>query len=152
MIAVVAGIVLLRTGTLKLVMILIASWIFYAAWQPVLLLLLLYCTVNDYLLGLAIASAQTVAGRRRWLVVSLVTNLGVLAVFKYANFFAQSVNQSAAWLGMGALVPALHITLPIGVSFYTLHSMGYNIDVFRGPTQPARSFPRFPVYVAFFPH
>jgi alginate O-acetyltransferase complex protein AlgI len=113
--------------------------------------LLLYCTLNDYLLGLAIGRAQSAASRRRWLVFSLFTNLGVLAIFKYANFFVDTVNDSAAWFGMHALLPALHVTLPVGISFYTFHSMGYNIDVYRGRTQPERSFLRFAIYVAFFP-
>jgi alginate O-acetyltransferase complex protein AlgI len=149
--AVLAGIVLLRSQTLKLTMILIASWIFYAAWEPIFLVLLLCCTLNDYLLGLAIARAQNRASRRRWLLLSLVTNLGVLAIFKYANFFVHSVNDAATWLGMEALLPAIQITLPIGISFYTFHSMGYNIDVFRGRIEPERSLLRFAIYVAFFP-
>src|SRR4029450_11752547 len=76
---------------------------------------------------------------------------GVLAIFKYANFFVDSVNDTAAWLGIEAMIPAIQITLPVGISFYTFHSMGYNIDVFRGRTQPERSFLRFAIYVAFFP-
>jgi alginate O-acetyltransferase complex protein AlgI len=149
--AVLAGIVLLRTGTLKLGMILLASWVFYAAWEPIFLTLLLYCTLNDYLLGLAIGGARTPASRRRWLVLSLFTNLGVLAIFKYANFFVESVNDAAGWFGAGTLLPAAHVTLPVGISFYTFHSMGYNIDVYRGRTRPERSFLRFAIYVAFFP-
>src|SRR5262245_19373943 len=151
MTAVLTGIVLLRTDTWTLGLILLASWVFYAAWEPIFLTLLLYCTLNDYFLGLAIARAPTLASRRRWLVVSLVTNLGVLAIFKYANFFVTTVNDSVALLGAPALLPVLHVTLPVGFSFYPSHSMGYNIDVFRGRTRPERTFLRFAIYVAFFP-
>jgi alginate O-acetyltransferase complex protein AlgI len=151
MLAVLAGVVLLRTRTLQLVLILVASWVFYASWEPAFLGLLLYCTVNDYLLGIAIGDSPTPQRRKLWLLVSLATNLGVLAIFKYANFFVDSLNDAAGWLGEGPLVGALDITLPVGISFYTFHSMGYNIDVYRGRTPPERSFLRFAIYVAFFP-
>ena len=151
MAAVIAGLVLVRAHTLRLVLILVASWVFYASWNPAFLTLLLYCTVNDWALGLAIGRARSAGRKNLWLIVSLVTNLGVLAVFKYANFFAESVNEAARWLGAAAPLPALHITLPIGVSFYTFHSMGYNIDVYRGKSKPEASFLRFAIYVAFFP-
>jgi alginate O-acetyltransferase complex protein AlgI len=151
MLAVLAGVVLLRTQTLQLVLILVASWVFYASWEPAFLSLLLYCTVNDYLLGIAIGGAATERRKKVWLVVSLVTNLGVLAIFKYANFFVDTLNDSLLWLGRERLLGAVDITLPVGISFYTFHSMGYNIDVYRGRTPPERSFLRFAIYVAFFP-
>jgi alginate O-acetyltransferase complex protein AlgI len=151
MLAVLGSIVLLRTQTLKLAMILLASWVFYAAWEPIFLTLLLYCTINDYLLGIAIGNAANASTRKRWLVVSLVTNLGVLAIFKYANFFTGVVNDSVQWMGGPTLLPVVDVTLPVGISFYTFHSMGYNIDVYRGKTKPERSFLRFAIYVAFFP-
>jgi alginate O-acetyltransferase complex protein AlgI len=151
MLAVLAGVMLLRTRTLQLGLILVASWVFYASWEPIFLTLLLYCTVNDYLLGIAIGGARSQRRRKLWLVVSLVTNLGVLAIFKYANFFVDTVNDAARWLGGEPLVGAIEITLPVGISFYTFHSMGYNIDVYRGRTPPERSFLRFAIYVAFFP-
>jgi alginate O-acetyltransferase complex protein AlgI len=151
MLAVLAGVVLLRTRTLQLALILVASWVFYASWEPIFLTLLLYCTVADYGLGIAIGGARSDRQRKLWLVASLVSNLGVLAVFKYANFFVDTVNDAARWLGGGPLLDALAITLPVGISFYTFHSMGYNIDVYRGKTPPERSFLRFAIYVAFFP-
>jgi alginate O-acetyltransferase complex protein AlgI len=149
--SVLAGLVLLRTHALQLVLILVASWVFYASWNPIFLTLLLYCTVNDYLLGIAIGRTASPQRRRLWLIVSLVTNLGVLAIFKYANFFANTLNDAARWLGVAPLVGAIELTLPVGISFYTFHSMGYNIDVYRGRTEPERSFLRFAIYVAFFP-
>ena len=79
MLGVLAGVVLLRTRTLQLTLILVASWIFYASWEPRFLALLLFCTVNDYALGLAIGGASSARTRKLWLLVSLTTNLGVLA-------------------------------------------------------------------------
>src|SRR5690606_9540059 len=114
-------------------------------------LLLLYCTVNDYIIGILIGAAQTAARRKFWLIVSLVTNLGVLAIFKYANFFWSSLSTAVAWAGLGDLPQIAHIALPVGISFYTFHSLGYNIDVYRGKTAPERSFLKFAIYVAYFP-
>jgi alginate O-acetyltransferase complex protein AlgI len=150
LIAVLVGLLLLRTRTLQHVLILLASWFFYACWEPIFLVLLLGCTVNDYALGLAIGRARTPRGKRLWLVASLVTNLGVLGLFKYYDFFAESLALAARAFGLSAAVPALGLVLPVGISFYTFHSMGYNIDVYRG-RPPERSFLRFAIYVAYFP-
>src|SRR5581483_6642975 len=68
----------------------------------------------------------------------------------YYNFFVTTANQALAGLGLSAALPALDVVLPIGISFYTFHSMGYNIDVYRGKP-PERSFLRFAIYVAYFP-
>src|SRR5262245_45235816 len=87
MAVVLVGIILLRTQTLQLILLVVASWIFYMYWDPIFILLLLYCTVNDYLLGLAIARAPTPRRRKLWMILCLITNLGVLAYFKYCNFF-----------------------------------------------------------------
>ncbi|MEP0845327.1 MAG: MBOAT family protein [Phycisphaerae bacterium] len=149
--SVLLALVLVRTRTLQHVIILIASWIFYMSWDPIFIILLLYCTFNDYFIGIAIGAAKTQARKNFWLVVSLFTNLGVLAVFKYANFCLDSVNDVLTWLGYQAAMPAVNIVLPVGISFYTFHSMGYNIDVYRGKTPAERSFLRFAIYVAYFP-
>jgi alginate O-acetyltransferase complex protein AlgI len=150
MTVVVIGLILLRQRTLQHLLILVASWVFYASWEPIFLTLLLYCTVNDYALGLAIGYARSQRAKNRWLLLSLITNLGLLGIFKYANFFVDSVNQVLEWQGYYGWLPVLNITLPIGISFYTFHSMGYNIDVYRGK-EPERSFLRFAIYVAYFP-
>ncbi len=151
MISVLAAMVLARTHMLQMILLLIASWIFYMWWNPIFLVLLLYSTVNDYLIGLAMERSRTSRARRVWLVVSVATNLGVLAIFKYFNFFIDSVNQVSAAFGGASLLPYAHITLPVGISFYTFQSMSYTIDVFRRALPAERSFIRFALYVAFFP-
>src|SRR5690349_20446420 len=107
MTAVVAGLLLLRGRTAQQVLILLASWVFYASWEPIFLTLLIGCTLNDYALGLAIGNARTPRRRKLWLVVSLLSNLGVLAVFKYYDFFAASVGHAARALGLSAGLPVL---------------------------------------------
>ena len=149
--AVLLAIALIRTHTLQLLLLLVASYIFYMSWNPAFIILIIYSTLNDYIVGLALG--RTSAGRWRifWLAISCVTNLGLLAVFKYFNFFIESANQLLVWVDADALLPVMKITLPVGISFYTFQSMSYTIDVYRKRLQPERSFLRFALYVAFFP-
>ena len=148
---VLAAMVLLRTRTLQLWFLLVASWYFYASWNPAFLLLLLYSTANDYFIGLRIAKAEAPRARRWWVVYSLATNLGILGVFKYFNFFVDSLNSVLGWAGGTPIETALRFTLPVGISFYTFHSMSYTIDIYRREVEPERSFVKFALYVAFFP-
>ena len=101
--------------------------------------------------GWAIGRSKSDRGRVFWLVMSCVTNLGLLAVFKYYNFFVSSLNHVLLYAGGEALLPAARLTLPVGISFYTFQSMSYTIDVYRGELAPERSFVRFALYVDVFP-
>lgn len=123
--------------------------------------LLLLSTLVDYVCGLRIAAAQrraaaTATGRtgrtgRAWLLLSVVTNLGLLGYFKYTGFLVEIVNDVAATLGFTTGLPTLRILLPIGISFYTFQSLSYTIDVYRGRLDAERSLLRFALFVAFFP-
>jgi hypothetical protein len=97
-------------------------------------------TVMDYVVGRGIGGARTERGRRVWLLVSLAVNLGVLAFFKYYNFFVASAADFLAWIGLPASDWTLKIFLPYGISFYTFQSMSYSIDVYRRRLEPVRSF------------
>jgi D-alanyl-lipoteichoic acid acyltransferase DltB (MBOAT superfamily) len=151
MTAVLLGVVLIRTRTLQLILLLVASYIFYMSWNPIFILLIVYSTLNDYVVGIGLGRARARGWRIFWLVMSCVTNLGLLAVFKYLNFFLDSASLALGFLGVEAWFPAVEVTLPVGISFYTFQSMSYTIDVFRGHQQTERSLLRFAVYVAFFP-
>ncbi len=144
-------ITLIRAHLLQMIVLLIASYAFYMSWNPIFILLILFSTANDYVAGLAMGHYDTRRARVFWLLVSCVTNLGLLAVFKYFNFFTDSVNQIFLWMGAEKVLPVVKLTLPVGISFYTFQSMSYTIDVFRGQTKPEKSFIRFALYVAFFP-
>jgi alginate O-acetyltransferase complex protein AlgI len=129
-------------------LLLAASYWFYGAWDWRFLLLIVFSTTLDFWLALRIERASRPAIRRRWLVASLVLNLGVLGVFKYTNFFIASFctltgADPAHWL--------LPIVLPVGVSFFTFQSMSYTIDVYRGHIAARRSLVDFALFVAFFP-
>lgn len=89
--------------------------------------------------------------RQRWLVVSLVVNLGLLGFFKYYNFFVDSASSLLTFLGLPVSITTLQIFLPAGISFYTFQTMSYSIDVYLGQLKPIRNFGDFALFVAFFP-
>ncbi|RAK62734.1 MBOAT family O-acyltransferase [Hymenobacter edaphi] len=131
--------------------LLVASCGFYMAFIPVYLLILLFTIAIDYVAGIQIEQAQ---GRRRkqFLVLSLVANLGVLAVFKYYNFFIDNVNDLLDSLHITHhALPYLSIILPIGLSFHTFQAMSYTIEVYRGNFRAERHLGLYALYVMFYP-
>jgi len=133
-------------------MLLAASYLFYGWWDYRFLALLLFTTFFDYFCALWI-EGETRQGRRRLLLISsMVVNLSALCIFKYFNFFAQSLQNSLAVFGITLSFPMLHVVLPVGISFYTFLSMSYTIDVYRRELAPTRNPTDFMLYVAFFPH
>ncbi len=131
--------------------LLAASYFFYAAWRPVYLLLILVSTLVDYVAALRIAAAARPLTRRVWLASSLLVNLAILFVFKYAGFARSSLIAAGDMLGLAFALPERDLLLPLGISFYTFQTMGYTIDVFRGDRQPERHAGRLALFVAFFP-
>lgn len=132
-------------------LLLVASYVFYGYWNWYLLALIFSSTAIDYVLGLAIGASTDPKRRKLFLIVSLVTNLGLLGFFKYWNFFAREASAALEALGLPGSLPVLQILLPVGISFYTFQTLSYTIDVYRGSLQPERSFPRFALFVSFFP-
>jgi D-alanyl-lipoteichoic acid acyltransferase DltB (MBOAT superfamily) len=126
-----------------------ASYLFYGWFHPWFCLLLATTTVVDWWAGLAMARQSD--HRRRWLVVSVLANLGMLGFFKYYNFFAENVLQALTSVGMAPSLPVLQVALPVGISFYTFQSLSYSIDVYRGRLQPTASLRDFALFVSFFP-
>ncbi len=131
--------------------LLLASCIFYCAFVPAYIIILFFTIIIDYFAGILIDREK---GRKRkwWLVASLISNIGVLAVFKYYNFFIDNVNAllHLSHLSAGSL-PILRILLPIGLSFHTFQAMSYTIEVYRGNYPPERHFGIYALYVMFFP-
>jgi alginate O-acetyltransferase complex protein AlgI len=137
-----------RWSSARLVALLSLSWIFYAWHIPWYLSLILLSTSVDFAAGLLLGSTPPVFSLRRKsiLALSLISNLTLLAYFKYAGFLFGEVNTitSSSWT-------VSQIVLPLGISFYTFQSMSYSIDVYRGLIQPERRFIKFAAYIAFFP-
>src|SRR5437868_10915010 len=133
-------------------MLLVASYVFYGWWDYRFLGLLLFTTFFDYFCALWIENEARVKKRRLLLAASMTVNLGVLCLFKYYNFFAQSLESALAPIGFTLSFPMLHVVLPVGISFYTFLSMSYTIDVYRRELKPTHNPIDFMLYVAFFPH
>jgi len=140
------GLRLAPNRTARQALLLLASCYFYAYWDPRYLLLLLTPSAIDYYAALKIEASEDPKVRKQWLVFSLVTNLGLLGYFKYADFFVQ---QFSTLLGMEPR--HLNILLPVGISFYTFKTMSYVIDVYRRDMQASRSLWRYAMFVTYFP-
>lgn len=132
-------------------MLLAASYIFYGAWDWRFLSLIFITTATDYAMGRMLARTESPAIRKRWLALSCVTNLGLLATFKYLGFFADSFAALAARFGWQVDTITLRLVLPVGISFYTFQSLSYTIDVYRGNLKAIRSLEDYALYVAYFP-
>ena len=130
----------------KNAVLLLASLLFYGWGEPKLLWLMVFTIVVFYLCGLAIGRAETRRGKKLWLIVSIAVGVGLLGLFKYADFFLSSVNAVT-----GLSIPLLKLALPVGISFYTFQSLSYTIDVYRGRVPPQKNPISFGAYVALFP-
>jgi alginate O-acetyltransferase complex protein AlgI len=130
--------------------LLLASCIFYLFFIPVYILILVFTITIDYFAGIGIEGA--LGGRRKFfLVLSICGNLGVLAVFKYADFFIGHTDGLLHLFHVGASIPLLHLILPIGLSFHTFQAMSYTIEVYRGNCKAERHFGLYALYVLFYP-
>ena len=134
----------LRTRNLVLI---IFSLIFYAWGEPMWLLLLLFSTVINWILGMQIEDRKKTPMQQPLLVIGLIFNIGMLLAFKYTGFFAENIN-----LIFHTSLPVPSISQPIGLSFYTFRAISYIVDVFWEKNEPQRSFSKFLLYFSFFPH
>lgn len=132
-------------------MLLVASYVFYGAWDWRFLGLILLSTVIDFLCGQAIDRSPGQARKRLILGLSLAVNLGMLGLFKYWDFGIESMAVLLEGLGLQANLPALRLILPVGISFYTFQTISYTVDVYRGVRPAVREPLDFALYVAFFP-
>jgi D-alanyl-lipoteichoic acid acyltransferase DltB (MBOAT superfamily) len=132
-------------------LLVVASYIFYGAWNPPFAALLFSTTAMDFWLGSRIARAKGRHSRRVWLISSACMNLSMLGFFKYGNFLLQNFQWLLARIGIVYQPPHLDILLPVGISFYTFHSLSYTLDIYRGVLQPTKSLRDFVLAVSFFP-
>jgi len=130
----------------KNTVLLLFSLLFYGWGEPKYVFLMIATIAVFYGCGLAIGKAQAEKWKKFWLMVSVVTGLGLLAIFKYADFFIE--NFSAV---TGLSIPLLRLALPVGISFYTFQSLSYTIDVYRGKVEVQRNPISFGAYVTLFP-
>jgi D-alanyl-lipoteichoic acid acyltransferase DltB (MBOAT superfamily) len=139
---------LVRKTRFKDIWLLIASYVFYGWWNPLYLLLIVYSTAIDYV---AVIRMDRSRRKKLWLYGSVINNLALLGLFKYAGFITDNLNYLLAQMGLHYAIPAPGVLLPVGISFYTFQSMSYTIDFYRGQIKKEPNFIRFATFVSLFP-
>ena len=133
------------------VLLLIASYVFYAWTNWKILPLLMVITVCFYGLGIAIYEAKTEKCKQQFATLGIILGVGMLLYFKYTNFFISSFKDLFESIGFQTNGHSFHILVPVGISFYTFRLLSYVIDTYRGKYEPTKDFIAFATYVAFFP-
>ena len=128
-----------------------ASYYFYMCWKAEYLISIIVSTLIDYYAGIQMGKSKVKAIRTKYLMLSLLVNLGLLFSFKYFNFFNDSLRAMFEHFNIFYNIPAFKLLLPIGISFYTFQTLSYSIDVYRGHKEPEKHLGIFALYVAFFP-
>ena len=136
---------------LQNLLLLVASYIFYGWWDWRFCGLIALSSLIDYGIGIGLGKAEGEKSRRLLLILSLTANLGMLFVFKYFNFFVDSINFAVASLGGTLSYTTLYVVLPVGISFYTFQTLSYTVDVYKRTIPPCRDPINFFAYVSFFP-
>ena len=136
----------------KKVNLLLASYIFYAAWNPPFILLLWLSTVVDFFVGRALYTQNNVHKKRLLLVLSLIGNLGMLCFFKYGGFLLENFAHLMNLMGINFHPAKPNIILPAGISFYTFTTLCYTIDMYKRKSEPVKKMLDFSLFVTFFPH
>jgi alginate O-acetyltransferase complex protein AlgI len=142
-----AAVALARSEIQRRVLVFVASFVFYGWWDWRFCFFLIAASTIDYKLALLIQEAGTARAKRRWLALSVCSNLGMLAVFKYSAWLVRNFDAAT-----GLAIPVPDIPLPLGISFFTFQAMSYTIDVFRGQFNPTRRWFDFSFSMSFFPH
>src|SRR2546426_1876636 len=141
----------LTSKTRRYVWLALTGYVFYSFWNYKFCSLMLWSTLISYLAGLGLLRWQDPVRRRLCLVLPVTMDLALLGVFKYTNFALDTVNGVSTWLGHSTDLPLWHIVLPVGISFYTFHTITYIVDAYRGVITPTRNFFEFASYVSLFP-
>lgn len=139
-----------KSYTYQNILLLVASYFFYACWDYRFLFLLIFSTFLDYFTGLKMHEAPNGKLKRFWFWLSVCINLGFLGVFKYYNFFAESFADAIGNFGIKVDVWTLNIILPVGISFYTFHGLSYVMDIYNDKIKPVKNFVDYSVFVSFF--
>src|SRR5207248_7741612 len=143
---------ILRAHEYRMGWLVLASIVFYAAWNPWFVLLIAFTAGIDYIFALRIERAAT-QPLRKWLLIASVTiSLSLLALFKYANFLLGASCGLFALFGIHIVPPVVQAVLPLGISFYTFETISYVVDVYRGKLPAERNPLHYALYIMFFPH
>jgi alginate O-acetyltransferase complex protein AlgI len=132
-------------------LLLSASYYFYACWDWRFLFLLVFTTYLDYFTGIKISKSEKATNRKFWFWLSVSVNLGFLGIFKYYNFFVSSFAETLSLFGLKAHFRTLQVILPVGISFYTFHGLSYIMDIYHRRIKAEMNFIDYAVFVSFFP-
>lgn len=152
---VVIGLYYLIPHKFRWLLLLVASYFFYGSWKAEFLILIVYSTLVDYFVAIRISNSFEKLKKKLWLAVSLISNFGVLFIFKYFNFFIGSrgffQDFAADHPKVDWMASVLDYGIPVGISFYTFQTVGYTIDVYRGKVKPEKHVGKFALFVSYFP-
>jgi len=140
----------IKNRNYKYLFLLAASYFFFYYTSNYLVSLLIFSTILDFYVGKEIFNSNSLLRKKFLLILSLAGNLGLLGFFKYADFGISQINIISNSIGIPE-IPFLNLVLPIGISFYTLQTISYTVDIYRGKLIPSKSFKEFALFVAFFP-
>ncbi len=133
------------------IFLLVASYVFYGWWDFRFLGLIAFSSILDFFIGLFVFQTSKSAAKKIFLLVSITTNIGLLGIFKYYNFFIESWIDAWSYFGYNMSSNTLKIILPVGISFYTFQTLSYTIDIYRGRIQPTKDIIAFSAFICFFP-
>lgn len=151
LLTVICIVLLIKSNKQKIFFLMLASFFFYATDARYYTLLLLLSSLLDYYCGRKIRETENLKKRKYYLWLSIISNIGSLAFFKYSEFALATINEFSTFFGTYANLPTYHFLLPIGISFYTFQTMSYTLDIYFKELEPTESFIDFLMYVAFFP-
>ena len=140
-----------RSLQLQNILLLVSSYFFYAFWDWRFLFLLIFSTALDYFTGIQMFEAKSEKYKKIWFWLSVTINLSFLGIFKYYNFFANSLAIALGKVGFEASFWTLKVILPVGISFYTFHGLSYVIDIYKNRIQPERNIISYSLFVSYFP-
>lgn len=133
------------------VFLLMASYYFYMCWKAEYIILIVASTLVDYFCGIQMSKLATKKARKKYLIISLISNLGILFFFKYFDFFNQSTTALLQQFNIFYNSPHFNVLLPVGISFYTFQTLSYSIEVYNGKQKAEKHLGIFALYVSFFP-
>jgi alginate O-acetyltransferase complex protein AlgI len=143
--------VLIKNRRFQHLFLLLASYFFFYYTSNYLITLLIFTTIWDYYFGSMIWKSTDIKRKKILLICSLAGNLSLLGFFKYTDFAITQINFFGHFFNLSHQIPLLNLVLPIGISFYTFHSITYTVGIYRGQLSPAKSFTDYAIFVAFFP-
>jgi len=141
----------IKDWTIRKYFLLFVSYIFYIAWNPPFILLLWFTTIINWYLSAKIYQANKISLKKLYLLSALVTNFGLLGFFKYGDFLLTNFTLLAKTVGIDFQPIQLGIMLPVGISFYTFHTLSYTLEIYLGKFKPWHSFWDYALFVTFFP-